>query len=213
MKLLGEGKLGEAFDCFTEAIRLRPTSPVYHCNRAAVCLRLKRADLAVQDAAHAIQRDGRYLKAYLRGGRAHLQLEQPDQALELFKKALELDSGNTAAKKGVAEAQALVRRLEAQQAQERAAAAQGSRPGIPRGAVPEAQAAEQLYTAAQVLAANPRLQAARWALPCHKPGLGWPLGASQFLLSWFYTVFLLTMLYMSSRHLLPRRNMQLDAFP
>lgn len=39
LRLLAAGRLSEAFDCFTEAIRLQPTSPVYHCNRAAVCLK------------------------------------------------------------------------------------------------------------------------------------------------------------------------------
>lgn len=78
--------------------------------------------------------------------------------------ALELDGGSAAARQGLAQAEALQQQQGAQQQQEAAAARAGSRPGMSRDAVPEAEAAQQLYSAAQMLAANPRLHAARWGL-------------------------------------------------
>lgn len=44
------GEHGKAFDSFTEAIRLHPSSATYHANRAAAALRLQQFDTALQDA-------------------------------------------------------------------------------------------------------------------------------------------------------------------
>lgn len=161
LRLLATGQASEAFDAFTEAIRLHPTSPVYHSNRAAVGLKLGRAELAAEDAVNALQRDPTYLKACLRGGRAQLGLRQPEEARGLFQRALELAPGSSAAARGLAEAEAMLEAQQRERREEAAAAAAGARPGMPRRAVPEAEAAEHLYAAAQMLAANPGLQAAR----------------------------------------------------
>lgn len=163
MALFAAGQHSAAFDCFTEAIRLCPTSAVYHCNRAAAALKLGRPGIAAEDAAAAVQRDGGYLRAHLRAGRAHLQLRQPAAAETSFRRALELDGACAAAQRGLADAGALAREQQQQEAAERAEAQRGSRPGLTREAVPEEDAAAQLYAAEQMLAANPGLQAARCA--------------------------------------------------
>lgn len=128
-----------------------------------MCLRLGRAGLAAEDAEHALQRDPRYLKALLRGGKARLALQQAEEAAALFQRALEVQPGQPAATKGAAAAAELLRQQAAQRAAEAAAAAAGSRPGLPREGFSEEDAAAALYAAAQMLAANPRLQAARAA--------------------------------------------------
>lgn len=40
----------EAFNDFTHAVRLHPSSPVYHCNRAQAALKLGNFAAAAQDA-------------------------------------------------------------------------------------------------------------------------------------------------------------------
>ena len=158
MQLFSSGQHSAAFDCFTQAIRLCPTSPVYHCNRAATALKLGRPGIAAGDAAAAAQRDPGYLRAHLRLGRAHLQLQQPAEAEAAFRRALELDAACAAASKGLAEAAAMAQRQRQQADEEAAAARAGSRPGLTREAVPEEDAVAQLYAAEQMLAAQPKLQ-------------------------------------------------------
>ena len=158
LQLLGAGLPGDAFHAFTEAVRLRPTSAVYHCNRAAAALRLGRADVAAEDADAAAQRDQCYAKAHLRAGRARLALEQPAAAAASFQRVLELEPGSAAAAKGLAAAEAQAGRQQQQVAEEEAAATAGSRPALTREAVPEEEAVGQLYAAERMLAANPGLQ-------------------------------------------------------
>lgn len=163
MEAFGAGRHSTAFDCFTEAIRLHPTSAVYHCNRAAAALKLGRPELAAQDAAAAAERDPGYLRAHLRAGRAHLQLGQPAEAEASFRCALQLDAACASATRGLAEAAALVQRQLQQADAEQAAAQAGTRPALTREAVPAEEAAVQLLAADAMLAANPGLHAARCA--------------------------------------------------
>lgn len=46
------GRHGEAFQHFSEAIRLSPGNFIYHANRASAALHLGRADVAMQDAKY-----------------------------------------------------------------------------------------------------------------------------------------------------------------
>lgn len=161
------GRHSAAFDAFTEAIRLRPTSAVYHANRAAAALRLGRPAIAAEDADEAARRDPTYLRAHLRGGRARLQLGQPQAAAACFRAALAADASSTAAAKGLTEAAAMEAAQQRQADAEAEAAQRGARPGLPRGEVPEEQAVLQLHSAEQMLAANPRLQ-----VGCVGPAVG-----------------------------------------
>ncbi|KAI3437949.1 hypothetical protein D9Q98_000393 [Chlorella vulgaris] len=163
MELFRKGQHSAAFDAFTEAIRLCPTSPVYHCNRAAAALKLGRPDIAAKDADCAAQRDPAYLRAHLRAGRARMQLRQPQPAQACFLRALELDASCAAAADGQQEAAELAATIAKQEEAEQAAAQRGSRAGLSREALPEEEAVSQLYAAERMLAANPGLQAARCA--------------------------------------------------
>lgn len=156
--MFAAGQHSAAFEWFTEAVRLHPTSPVYHANQAAAALKLGRAELAAGAAAAAVKRDPGYLRGHLRLGRAQLALGQPAEAAAAFQQALQIDPACAAASRGLAEAERMGEQQRGQEAEERAAAAAGSRPGLSRGAVPEEEAAAQLYAAEQMLAANPRLQ-------------------------------------------------------
>jgi predicted Zn-dependent protease len=163
MALFRQGKASEAFDCFKEAIRLCPTSAVYHANRAAAALKLGRADIAAEDANHAAERDPGYLRAHLRTGRARLGLGEPQAAEQSFKRALELDANCAAARKGLEEAAQLAAQQARQAEEQEAEARRGARPGLARAPVSEEEAVSQLHSAERMLAANPRLEAARCA--------------------------------------------------
>lgn len=159
--LFKQREYGEAFHHFTEAIRLHPTSSVYHCNRAAAALKLGRPDVAAEDAENSLARDPRYLRALLRAGQARIQLKHPDQAEWHFQRALEVDPACTAAQRGIAEAAALVLELRNHTEAQQAMAAAGSRPALPRTAGSSEDAALQLISADQVLATNPSLETAK----------------------------------------------------
>ena len=96
-QLCKEKKHAEAFDEFTEAVRLAPSRAVYHANRASCALKLGRHACARDDAAHAIERDPSHVAAHVRGANASLKMRDPNSALRLFDAALRLDPGNAAA--------------------------------------------------------------------------------------------------------------------
>ena len=84
-------RFAEAFDAHTEAIRLEPRRAAYHANRAAAALKLARHRCALEDAKRAVERDPSHVTAMLRGAKAALALDDPDEALALFDAALALD--------------------------------------------------------------------------------------------------------------------------
>lgn len=160
----------QAFDCFTEAIRLCPTSPVYHCNRAAVALHLGQFAIAAQDAEEAWTRDRSFVKACIRGAKAHTKLQNPVAARLWYHKALELDPSNTTAKAGLNEVEALEARLKEREAHNQAYAAQGNRPPLPRSLQCNDQSSGDDFVSAgqllfvsseQMLTSHPDLESAK----------------------------------------------------
>ena len=116
---LKAGDLAGAFAAFTEAIRLCPTSPVYHCNRASVALQLEQYDIAASDARHvlnfytlisglftsragkhraAIAADPKHVKGYLRAAVVCMKLRQAEDAIKLYRQVLTTAPGSAAAK-------------------------------------------------------------------------------------------------------------------
>ena len=115
MRFLKQALFGHAFASFTEAIRLCPSSAAYHANRASVALRLGRFTVALQDARYAamkqvfavvllksvkssangtrcaIARAPRHMRAHLRAAQACMHLDRPEDALELYRQALDLE--------------------------------------------------------------------------------------------------------------------------
>jgi DnaJ homolog subfamily C member 7 len=161
--LFSQGKYSQAFEAFTEAIRLNPKSPVYFSNRASVALKLRNPVIAAEDAQHALKRDAAYIKAALRGGKAYLQLKQPNCAIEMYEKVFSVDVNNTAALKGWEQAKMMEKQQKEQAERDQQAATAGNRPAMPRTPVPRDNAVQQLLTATGMLEANPRLEAAKAA--------------------------------------------------
>lgn len=76
---------------YTEAIKVLPTNAVYYANRAAAHSSLKAYDEAIEDAESAIKTDPIYSKGYSRLGYAKFALGQAEEALEAYKKVLDIE--------------------------------------------------------------------------------------------------------------------------
>lgn len=149
-----------AFQLYTEAIRLCPRKPAYHCNRAAAALKLHQFAVAIEDARNVLKRDSKSIKAYTRAGLAHLGLGQPEAAAAMFKQALQLDASYSAAQRGLVTALRAEGRAVAAALQEQSTALSSDRAGLTREAVDAEQAAELLLTAEGMLSAQPKSHAA-----------------------------------------------------
>jgi len=97
-ELFGQGKYLEAYEEYTEAIRFAPITEdfaknlaIFYCNRGACCLELGKSEEAVADCTKAIELDPKYLKAFIRRGKAHEKLDELDECLADMTSALEID--------------------------------------------------------------------------------------------------------------------------
>ncbi|GMT13865.1 hypothetical protein PFISCL1PPCAC_5162, partial [Pristionchus fissidentatus] len=88
--LMKGSNFDDAIQKYNEAIKLH-RDPIYFCNRAAAYCRLEQYDLAIQDCRTALALDPNYSKAYGRMGLALSCQNRYDQAVEAYKKAIELD--------------------------------------------------------------------------------------------------------------------------
>ncbi|KFM27841.1 Small glutamine-rich tetratricopeptide repeat-containing protein 2 [Auxenochlorella protothecoides] len=77
---LAAGNPGPAFEEFTQAIRLWPSSPAYHSNRAAAALKLARFGVAAEDARDALRLDPGSARAALRLAKAQAGSRDPAAA-------------------------------------------------------------------------------------------------------------------------------------
>ncbi|EDO17430.1 hypothetical protein Kpol_1037p26 [Vanderwaltozyma polyspora DSM 70294] len=76
---------------YTEAIATLPTNAVYFANRAAAYSSLKKYDEAVEDANSAIKINPTYSKGYSRLGFAKFAQGKAEDALEAYKKVLDIE--------------------------------------------------------------------------------------------------------------------------
>ena len=154
-------KHDDAFDEFTEAVRLAPSRAVYHANRAAVALKLGRDACAASDALHACERDPNHVAAHVRAATATLRARRdPEESLRLFERALVLDPGNVAAARGKADASAAAGAARAERAAQTERARRGERdPLLPPSDWPTpAEAAGALLAAEEVARLHPRME-------------------------------------------------------
>ena len=156
-QLCKEKKHAEAFDEFTEAVRLAPSRAVYHANRSSCALKLGRYVCARYDAAHAIERDPTHVAAHVRGANASLKMRDPNAALRLFDAALRLDPGNAAAARGKTTAAAAAGAANAERAAQTERARLGERDPLPAPSAwpDQCHCAESLLAAETVADANP----------------------------------------------------------
>ncbi|SCU80946.1 LADA_0B10374g1_1 [Lachancea dasiensis] len=80
-----------AIQKYSEAIQSLPSNAVYFANRAAAHSSLKNYSEAVQDAESAIKVNPSYSKGYSRLGFAQYALGKPEEALDAYKKVLDIE--------------------------------------------------------------------------------------------------------------------------
>lgn len=80
-----------AIEKYTDAINTLPTNAIYYANRAAAHSSLKQYDEAIEDAEQAIKNDPSYSKGYSRLGFAKYAQDKPEEALEAYKKVLDIE--------------------------------------------------------------------------------------------------------------------------
>lgn len=118
-ELFKKGDYAGAIPFYTEAIKRNPRECVPFSNRAACYTKLLEFGLAMQDCDTCITLDPMFIKGYLRKA-ALLRIEQPQEAFDMYQKALEIDENNNEAKQGV---QFCMNALRNQAPEERAKAA------------------------------------------------------------------------------------------
>eukprot|EP00998_Keelungia_sp_KM082_P002165 NODE_1261_length_1405_cov_61.541471_g1250_i0.p1 GENE.NODE_1261_length_1405_cov_61.541471_g1250_i0~~NODE_1261_length_1405_cov_61.541471_g1250_i0.p1 ORF type:complete len:414 (+),score=107.26 NODE_1261_length_1405_cov_61.541471_g1250_i0:78-1319(+) len=114
------GNFREAAQFYTKAIEADPTSAVYFCNRAAAFLHLKENRKALTDCERATSLNPGYGKAWDRYGTALFYEQRYPEAVEKYKRAVELEPGNQSYKDD----------LKAAEDKEKEAGASGA-PGFP----------------------------------------------------------------------------------
>lgn len=76
---------------YSEAIAVLPTNAVYYANRAAAQSSLRNYDEAIKDAESAVKVDPSYSKGYSRLGYAKFAQGKSEEALEAYKKVLDIE--------------------------------------------------------------------------------------------------------------------------
>lgn len=105
-ELVHAGDFRGAVAAYTNAIALVPDA-IYYCNRAAAYANLEDAKHAEDDARSALALDATYTKAYRRLGQALMMQNRHRDAMEPFRKALELEPGNAMNEESLAECEAV----------------------------------------------------------------------------------------------------------
>ncbi|KAI5957575.1 hypothetical protein KGF57_003269 [Candida theae] len=90
-RLMGAKDYAGAIAKYTEAIGLDPTNVVYLSNRAAAYSSAQKHAQAVEDAEKAIKLNPEFSRAYSRLGLAQYALGKPKEAMEAYKKGLEVE--------------------------------------------------------------------------------------------------------------------------
>lgn len=126
---LSSRQYADAVALYSDAILLNPRNAIYYSNRAAAYSHIGEHQKAITDCNTAIKLDPKYSKAYSRLGLAYFSLGKYREAVEFgYRKALELEPSNAAAKESLAAAEAKIAELEASAAATTPAAAPGGNP-------------------------------------------------------------------------------------
>jgi stress-induced-phosphoprotein 1 len=108
-ELFKAGKFPDAIKFYSEAIKRNPDDPKLYSNRAACYTKLMEFNMAVSDCDKCIEKDPKFVKAYIRKGHALLAMRDTPRAAKAFEDALELDPNAQEARDGFMRAQMGVR--------------------------------------------------------------------------------------------------------
>ncbi|XP_078062812.1 stress-induced-phosphoprotein 1 [Mustelus asterias] len=95
-----KGDYPQAMKHYSEAIKRNPTDAKLYSNRAACCTKLLEFQLALKDCEECIRLDHTFLKGYTRKGAALEALKDFSKAMDVYQKALDLDSNSKEASEG-----------------------------------------------------------------------------------------------------------------
>lgn len=95
--LFKKGDYATAIKHYSEAIKRNPTDPKLYSNRAACYTKLAAFDLGLKDCDKCIELDDKFVKGYVRKGKALQGMQQPYKALSAYQKAIEIDPTNAEA--------------------------------------------------------------------------------------------------------------------
>jgi tetratricopeptide (TPR) repeat protein len=100
--LLQSKKYDEAVAAYDAAIALNPNVSIYHANKAAALIVLRRFADAAAAAERAVAVDARYAKGWSRLAAARLELDELDAALHAYQQAASIEPANAMYSDGVA---------------------------------------------------------------------------------------------------------------
>lgn len=105
-KLYVDKRIQEALDMYTQALTVCPISrrkerAALYGNRSACCVQLGQHKIAIRECTKALELDARYMKVLKRRAKAYEKTEQLEQALEDYKKILEIDPTDHVARERV----------------------------------------------------------------------------------------------------------------
>ncbi|CAG2112432.1 unnamed protein product [Medioppia subpectinata] len=102
------GHIEESIKCYTNAIQLYESNPVFYCNRSMAYLKKGLPLEAHRDCDLALNIDNTCIKALYRRGLSRRQLFRYSLALDDFRRVLTLDADNSDAKRELAATQRLI---------------------------------------------------------------------------------------------------------
>jgi hypothetical protein len=103
-KAFAEGKYEEAISWYNKALEKKKL-PVYYANRSLVYLKMGKMEEVEKDCTKALEMDSKYVKAYLRRGKARMILGSFLEAAMDYEEALRLEPTNREARNEMANMQ------------------------------------------------------------------------------------------------------------
>jgi len=89
-----KGNNAEAVKCYSKAIEIDPNNHVYFTNRATAYAAMQEWEKALPDADKAVTLKNDWVKGWFRKGQALVGLKRYDDAVDAYKRAVELDPKN-----------------------------------------------------------------------------------------------------------------------
>lgn len=99
--LCTQGDFPSAIKEYDEAIARNPDDGKLYSNRAACYTKLMEFDRAITDCNESIRLEPTFIKGYLRKANALVAMQKHQEAMSVYRKALELEPDNQEAKQGL----------------------------------------------------------------------------------------------------------------
>lgn len=105
-----KGNHVKAIEFYTYATELDPNNPVFYTNRSNAYYQMQNYDKSARDANKAIAKDPNSVKGYYRLGMALLSMDQEQEAVAAFQKAVDLEPKNATFSSALLKAKAAMRK-------------------------------------------------------------------------------------------------------